>query len=44
MSSACQDKEAAWEFMRQILTKKYNYNELDELRLQTTIKTVRASF
>ena len=39
MSSACQDKEAAWEFMRQILTKKYNYNELDELRLQTTIKT-----
>ena len=38
MSSACQNKEAAWEFMRQILTKKYNYNELDDLRLQTAIK------
>ena len=24
--------------MRQILTKKYNYNELDDLRLQTAIK------
>ena len=39
MSSACQDKEAAWEFMRQIIAKRYNYNTMLEMRKIITIKT-----
>ncbi len=39
MSSACQDKEAAWEFMRQVIAKRYNYSGMLEMRKYITIKT-----
>lgn len=39
MSSACRDKEAAWEFMRQILTRKFNEPSMLEMRKFNTIKT-----
>jgi len=39
MSSACQDKEAAWEFMRQVIAKRYNYSGMLEMRKHITIKT-----
>lgn len=38
MSSSCRDKEAAWEFMRQILSRKFNDKAMLEMRSFVTIK------
>ncbi len=32
VSSACEDKEAAWDFVRQLITRKYNYNAMKKTR------------
>ena len=37
MSSDCQDKESAWEFMRQIIAKRYNYNAMRDLRRRPSV-------